>query len=852
MVAWSAPRPRGRSASRSGPKSRGCSFTAVGTLLFLTLFLLGITGCTAAADARVSGLPTESLGAEVSISAKPCGEPSHVWRAADLPASRKRSFRRAVRRAALHGSTFYRGKQFSSRGLEHIRNNTTNSSFSQRATSNDYVRKRLRILSVNFDGMTTAVYDSFTLWLQTAPYDIVLMQETHRGFGADFAEWQAGAWIFISSPDDKSRFAGVAVAIRTSLATKHTVRSLPVIPGRILHVRLSGCRYSIDVISCYQHVINSRVTQAVNSSRREHFWTSLGRYLAALPFRNMLVVAGDFNCAARREDGVAGFAAPSPNSYYFDQDDFIGLAVANSLCLLNTWSRPRSQDMNTFANGSLSSQIDYVMTRKSAADSLARQARPVPGLDFAPWRLGSKHLPVQASIRMRPGWLATSTRRVPQISYDKQALENTLRSASSAATNFYQDVQHTVQQLEHPTASGLNSMLLRLCEKHFPPKHAQVSLRPWQQSDIQCSVRDMWVARATMQRVGRDVRLGLFSLRQSFHAFRAFWRFQKIYKEVRRRGLWHRRKALIEKLEQAKDAGQRRDVRIVYQVVRSIAPKMLGGKVRIRSCEGALLTPEQEHAEILEYFRDLFSQHAHDVIPAPRLDPVLLTEAEILDSLGRLGVGRAVPPGHAPTTAWRFCRQVLSVPLTEAFHSETIAYPEHWADCHLALIPKPGKVIKRPESLRPLGIQDAAGKTISRALKERLFVQIRELLESYPQFAYLRHRSTADAIKRVSEHCDKIRRSVATDRHTVYSKKAGKKRQQYVGGAQLALDMSTAFDRLPRESMQAALEWAQVEASLTSLILETHCACRYHIRHEGFSSLLTWTTESDKAAHSRR
>ena len=74
-------------------------------------------------------------------------------------------------------------------------------------------------MSVNFDGMTTAVYDSFTLWLQTAPYDIVLMQETHRGFGANFAEWQAGAWIFISSPDDKSRFAGVAVAIRTSLAT---------------------------------------------------------------------------------------------------------------------------------------------------------------------------------------------------------------------------------------------------------------------------------------------------------------------------------------------------------------------------------------------------------------------------------------------------------------------------------------------------------------------------------------------------------------------------------------------------------------------------------------------------------
>ena len=180
------------------------------------------------------------------------------------------------------------------------------------------------------------------------------------------------------------------------------------------------------MISCYQHVINSRVTQAVNSSRREHFWSSLGRYLATLPFRNMLVVAGDFNCAARREDGVAGFAAPPPNSYYFDQDDFIGLAVANSLCLLNTWSRPSSQDMNTFANGSLSSQIDYVMTRKSAADSLARQSRPVPGLDFAPWRLGSKHLPVQASIRMRPhaeSLRSAMINKLLRIHCDRQTLQ---------------------------------------------------------------------------------------------------------------------------------------------------------------------------------------------------------------------------------------------------------------------------------------------------------------------------------------------------------------------------------------------------------------------------------------------
>ena len=839
-TAWilgTAPRPTSRTASRSGPKSRGCSGFSVGPLLFLLLCLLGPTVCIAATDARVSGLPTESLGAEVSTSAKPCGVSSHTWRAADLPASRKRSFRRALRRASVHGSTLYRGRRFSSEGLEQLRIQTSATTTARTRTPSSSAGRRLRILSVNLDGMTAAVYDSFTLWLQTAPYDIVFLQEIHRGFGAESSEWQAGSWIYISSPDNKSRFAGVAVAVRTSLAHKYTVRSLPVIPGRILHVRLSGHNYSIDVFSCYQHVINSRETQAANASKRDLFWSTLGKYLASLPFRNVLILAGDFNCAARREDGIAGPAAPPSNPYYFDQDDFMGLMAAGSLCLLNTWSCSRHNDMNTFINGAMRSQIDYVATRVTSADAQARLSRPVLNLDFAPWRLGCKHRPVQATIRLKPGWLVASTRRPPTIGYDKTGLESALRAQGPSAALFHQEVQSAVQRLEHPTAASLNQMLLHVCERSFPLRPKTVRLRPWQQADVQASVREMWRLRADLRRVGRDVRLGLYSLRQAFRAFQAHWRFQKCYKEVRKRGLWHRRQALHDHLAQARAAEMNRDVRTIYQVVRSIAPKMLGGRVRIRSVEGALLTPAQEHAEISDYFRTLFSQIEHSVQPAPRLIPVTLEVSEIQASLGRLGSSRAVPHGHAPTSAWRYCRQVLSGPLTEAFHSETIAgYPLHWADCHLALVPKPGKVIKRPESLRPLGIQDAAGKTISRVIKERLFLQIRELLESYPQFAYLRHRSTADAIRRVSEHCSKIRSRVAMDRHNVYSKKAGKRRQPYVGGAQLTLDMSTAFDRLPRRYMQEALEWAQVDASLASLILDTHCSCRYHIRHEGFES----------------
>ena len=115
----------------------------------------------------------------------------------------------------------------------------------------------MRVLSINFDGMNSPLYDSLQLWLTTAPYDILLMQETHRGFGSEYNEWQAGEWYMVSSPDDKSRFAGVAIAIRPRFARHYGVRSLEVVPGRLLHVRLTGSLYSDSTVSTCFHAINT-------------------------------------------------------------------------------------------------------------------------------------------------------------------------------------------------------------------------------------------------------------------------------------------------------------------------------------------------------------------------------------------------------------------------------------------------------------------------------------------------------------------------------------------------------------------------------------------------------------------
>ena len=491
--------------------------------------------------------------------------------------------------------------------------------------------------------------------------------------------------------------------------------------------------------------------------------------------------------------------------------------------------------MNTFIAGMANSQIDYVLTRRSQADSFAKGAAPLPSLDFSPWRLGARHCPIRATVPMKPGWISSPRRQAPQITYNKLDLEHSIRSNDLRARSLYAEVQARLQQLDAYTAESLNTALRDSCSCIYPRRHAARQPRPWQQPAVQHSVQTMWAHRRLMSRIGHDVRYGLFSVRHVFAAFRAYAQFQRSYRALRTQGRWYRRKLLVDKMLRATQAERSKDARALYQVIREISPLQSGGKVRIRSTDGHLLNPEEEHVEISGYFFQLFGADKPDVQATARLQPIEIYPEELELSLKRLGPGKAVPVGSAPSSAWRYCRSLLSGPLAEAFQEGTMAgYPSRWADCSLTLIPKPNKTNKRPESLRPLGIQDAAGKAVSRVLKQKLFPQIRAALESYPQFAYLEGRSTSDAIQRVVTHCDRIRGKLSNDKHNLRHRKAGNKRLKYQGGAQLTLDMSAAFDRLPRHALEDSLRWAGADEETISILIDMHCACHYKIVHEGF------------------
>ena len=106
-----------------------------------------------------------------------------------------------------------------------------------------------------------------------------------------------------------------------------------------------------------------------------------------------------------------------------------------------------------------------------------------------------------------------------------------------------------------------------------------------------------------------------------------------------------------EQVDQAEQAAAKHDLRTVYAVVNTLAPRRRAEKVRIRSSQGHLLTVKQEFREIYTYFSDAFSRGDDFRMPA-FVALLCFTEAEILSAITGLRTGKAVPEGSLPADVW--------------------------------------------------------------------------------------------------------------------------------------------------------------------------------------------------------
>ena len=212
---------------------------------------------------------------------------------------RKRSYKRAIRRAELHGFTLYRGCLRTATQLGTVYKGTFQHAPQKPNVTQTQKLKRKRITCFNWNcsGLSPSGWDFIQQWLTCQRLDVIMLQETHW---RHTSEWLTEHYYAMHSGLDDGR-AGLLTLINKDLCTTHDLSWREISPGRIMHVRVHGRDRDLDFVNVYQHVHARDRMDA-----RLQFWTDLQTLLSTFPQRNPLTILGDWNTTLRRTSTAVG------------------------------------------------------------------------------------------------------------------------------------------------------------------------------------------------------------------------------------------------------------------------------------------------------------------------------------------------------------------------------------------------------------------------------------------------------------------------------------------------------------------------------------------------------------------
>ena len=356
-----------------------------------------------------------------------------------------------------------------------------------------------------------------------------------------------------------------------------------------------------------------------------------------------------------------------------------------------------------------------------------------------PGREGPKHRAVAASVPLVPGWKLPKGLAPPKPRYSKTDLALELQQPTARTEAFREQVRSAVVQATADCLPlpELNQTLLRLCQQHYPLRKTSI-MRPGEDPAVTEGIREMWRRhRALKTRQAGSARKQVFSAWIRYRDFMRAWRaLRAISRNARKR--W-----LESQVTQAEEAAGKHDMRTVYKIIQRIAPKRRYEPVHIRGDDGRLLNKNQQFQALLAYFRAAFGGTPLPDYESSCADPHF-TLPEIELAIRQLKNAKAVPAASPTAEVWKHCSPELAVYFQTIFqHSRQVGprLPQPMTDCTLALLPKPQKPLRRPQDLRPLGLQDLSSKVLAGLVRYRLQEQVQDWLASKPQFAYIAGRS---------------------------------------------------------------------------------------------------------------
>ena len=86
-----------------------------------------------------------------------------------------------------------------------------------------------------------------------------------------------------------------------------------------------------------------------------------------------------------------------------DVEEFMELISAHDLRVLNTWKSSRKSVAGTYSGRDVCAQIDFLATKRTAADLRNRHAMPLD-LDLVLWQHGAQRKSVRGSVPLKSDW----------------------------------------------------------------------------------------------------------------------------------------------------------------------------------------------------------------------------------------------------------------------------------------------------------------------------------------------------------------------------------------------------------------------------------------------------------------
>ena len=750
----------------------------------------------------------------------------------------KRSYARFLRRLSTYGTAVYKGQTYT-RPLGPAAGSHASPQDPGPTHGAAPQSHRWRIVSWNAGGLSQPKLDELFLWLQMEelqgrPVHVMTIQETHWSFTS---EWQSqGHWLIHSSLEKPARSAGVLQILRQDFVSSQQIRTAHVIPGRLVHTRLAT-EPPISLITVYQHCWSTNSAHTPTQDKllevREQLWTQLHRLVGNVAQRHQLVIAGDFNtpCLAIEDRpslvrAATGLDRGAPTQK--DHGRLQSLLRDHSLTAVSSFGRATAAA--TYLSGSgpktIKTRIDFILCRAHQSDRITKTARPLAHVPFVP-----RHLPLNATMPWPHRRLLPRSTPGQKKKWTLTAINTALQQCPELSQKFSHVAKCRLQlhpyRTEDDPCDHLNAQLTKAWEDvvdtlglkpgHMTPAVGVPSLP-------EASIKSLWHLKRLLQQQPTTTfaqRSQALHLRQSV---------RNLQQELRKRSRQRKQERVDAILHQAESVASPSSL---YKAVRLLAPKQRHCRIQLRDEEGQLMSPTGELRAITAHFRSIYERRTNDLqAPAPQA-ALSFDSLEVQHALASLPSSKALPPEYAPASLWKLAAEpagaCLAQGLADSLRPPHYALPSKWHKVHVCLIPKVA-MARTPKQLRPICLLPPKSKVLAMMLADRIRERAEAYIRRYPQFAYITHRSTDDAISRVCSHLAEARRAASDALPNAHRRKAGDTPKPIAGGLSLSLDVDKAFDSLPRDQLVLAMQDAALTSDEIALAVHIHEEARLHFQ----------------------